>query len=295
MSILRPLQHPLVLSRRLPRTLSLRPLVFLKNEPLLRRFETSAVRQKPEHATPPTAPWHSKSEPASKDVYIGPLGQTFRRVKIFSLSSLSLSLLMTPFIFMLETSSAVPLIGRIALTGTVIVASTVSTALVAWCGRPYVNKMQWFPIQDSAPAPTQATEQRHTGVELTTTTLTLRDRITRVYDSAFLVPTNRPFARWELAEAFKLPPAEASAEKANGDLPREETIAETMDKNGKIVGRWIVKWDEDGSGTCRGTGKIVKYVSFPVVMQRCLFVLADILMSMRSCFLVRCDEPYLRV
>lgn len=44
----------------------------------------------------------------------------------------------------------------------------------------------------------------------------------------------RPFAKWEFAEAFKLPPAEAASEKAQGNLPREETIAEMMDKDGKM-------------------------------------------------------------
>lgn len=295
MSLLRSLQRPLrsltlvgCAPRQLPRTCTLRPLVFLSNEPTLRRLQTSAARHKPEHATPPTAPWHSESDPASKDVYIGPLSQTFRRVKIFSLSSLSLSLLMTPFIFMLETSSAVPFIGRIALTGTVIVASTVSTALVAWCGRPYVNKLRWIPVEESIVA-----EKQPTSVELTTATLILRTRITRVYDSAFLVPTNRPFAKWELAEAFKLPPAEAAAEKAKGNLPREETVAETMDKDGKIVGRWIVRWDEDGAGTCREMGKIVRYVDRVRLITRCSFFRAGTSMFMRNYFHGRCDDIYI--
>ncbi|KIP11331.1 hypothetical protein PHLGIDRAFT_124974 [Phlebiopsis gigantea 11061_1 CR5-6] len=170
-----------------------------------------------------------------------------------------MSLTMTPLIFMLETSSAVPFIGRIALAGTVIVTSGVSTAMVAWCGRPYVNKLRYFPLENPAATPSQIVAGQATGIELTTATLMLRERVTRVYDTAFLVPTNRPFAKWELATAFNLPTAEAAAEKAKGNLPREETIAESMDATGKMLGRWIVKWNEDGTGTCRETGKVSRY------------------------------------
>lgn len=269
MSMLRSLQRPLrsvVLAgcapRRLHAVFPRRSVLLLKSEPSLcramRQLQTSAARREEKSAPSTSAP---PTEPAAKEeVYEGPLAVTFRRVKIFSISSLALSVLMTPFLFMIETSSAVPLVGRMALAGTVIVTSGVSTALVAWCGRPYVHKMTWIPVDDAAATPSQVAGKSPTGVELVTTTLTLRKRATRVYDTAFLVPTNRPFAKWELAEAFRLPPAEAATEKAKGNLPREETVAETMDHNGKVIGRWIVRWDENGNGLCNEAGKIVRCV-----------------------------------
>lgn len=267
MSTLRALQRPLrsvvfttCALRRLPRTSPRRPTIFLNNEPLLgqsaRHFQTSAASRAQEPATSTPNATSPESEPAASDEYVGPLGQTFRRVKIFSISSLAMSLTMTPLIFMLETSSAVPFVGRIALAGTVIVTSGVSTAMVAWCGRPYVNKLRYFSLENPTAPPSQVVAGQATGIELTTATLMLRERVTRVYDTAFLLPTNRPFAKWELATAFKLPNAEAAAEKAKGNLPREETVAETMDNTGKIIGRWIVKWDEDGAGTCREAGAV---------------------------------------
>lgn len=39
---------------------------------------------------------------------------------------------------------------------------------------------------------------------------------------------------------------------------KEETVAETMDKTGAVVGRWIVKWEENGTGTCRQVGSVVR-------------------------------------
>lgn len=199
-------------------------------------------------------------EPPAGQIYYGPLTQTFRRLKIFSISSLALSTLMTPFLFIIETTSAVPLVARFALAGTVLATSSVSTALVAWCGQPYVNKLHWFHPEDVTATPSKVAGKEPTGMELITTTLALRKRITRVYDTAFLVPTSRPLAKWELAEAFQLPSAEAATEKAKGNLPREETIAETLDESGKVVGRWVVKWDENGAGICLPTGKIQRYV-----------------------------------
>lgn len=80
-----------------------------------------------------------------------------------------------------------------------------------------------------------------------------------MYDSAFLVPTSRPFAKWELAEAFKLSPAEVEAELAKGALPKEETVAETMDKSGGVIGRWIVRWDVNGEGICQEIGQVSRY------------------------------------
>ena len=200
----------------------------------------------PDPENPPLPP-PSALENSAKGEYYGPLAQSFRRLKIFSLSTLALSSLMTPFIFILETASAVPLAGRIALATTVLATSGVSTALVAWTGRPYVHALRWLPKADGPKAVR--------GVELKTFTFKLHEITTRVYDVAFLVPSPRPFASWELAERFALAPEEAEAERKKGMLPREETIAEQVDYFGNVEGRWIVRWAEDGTGTCYAQGK----------------------------------------
>jgi len=94
---------------------------------------------------------------------------------------------------------------------------------------------------------------------MTTLTLRLRERITRVYDTAFLVPATRPLATFDLAEAFQLQAEEVDQCKKEGTLPREETIAETLSPHGTVVGRWIVRWDENGKGVCRPVGKVVRH------------------------------------
>ncbi|KAG1760101.1 hypothetical protein EDD22DRAFT_955270 [Suillus occidentalis] len=189
----------------------------------------------------------SQAQPVA---YHGPLTQTFRRLKIFSLSSLGLSCIMTPFIFIVESS--LPLSARIVLAVTALSTSSISTALVGWSGASYVVDLQRLSPTDNGGIE---------GIEMTTLTLTLKRLVTRVYDADFLVDTKRPFSKWELAQSVLLPPSKEDALMAEkGGVPgEEETIAETFNATGEIVGRWIVKWENDGRGTCRGTGKVVRY------------------------------------
>ena len=216
---------------------------------------------------------------SSSVIYVGPLTRTFRRLKIFSLSSLALASSLSPFIFIVESS--LPSTARVALATTALATSGVSTALVAWCGRPYVTALRNLAttttttssLPASSPSNTtlqeqgqeQEQEQEQTtahshshnenvpaGIEMTTLTLTLSPLTTRVYDPAFLCDTTRAFARWELARSVQLP-----SEDAVGVRPgSEETVAETMDGAGNVLGRWIVTWGENGEGSCRAEGRI---------------------------------------
>jgi hypothetical protein len=104
-----------------------------------------------------------------KILYRGPLTATFKRLKVFSLSSLSLCLTTAPLMFAIETS--LPWSARAALAGTAVATSSVSTCLIAWAGRSYVTALR------VTKAPTDdAIEQ----LEITTLTLRLKPRITRV-------------------------------------------------------------------------------------------------------------------
>jgi len=212
-------------------------------------------------------------------IYVGPLTRTFRRLKIFSLSSLALASALSPFIFIVESS--LPFTARAALATAALGTSGVSTALVAWCGRPYVTTLRRlattttttasesaaaFPSPTSGP-PQEKQEQhlQHTttpthshnenapaGIELTTLSLTLSPRATRVYDPAFLGDTTRAFARWELARRVQLPPEDAASVRPG----MEETVAETLNGAGDVLGRWIVTWGENGEGSCRAQGRV---------------------------------------
>lgn len=102
-------------------------------------------------------------------VYNGPLTNAFRRLKIFSLASFGLSVSLTPFLFVIESS--LPMSARLALGGIAIGTSSISTSLVAWCAKPYVSTLRRFQPDELGSA-----EE----IEMTTHTLTLKPRITRV-------------------------------------------------------------------------------------------------------------------
>jgi hypothetical protein len=186
----------------------------------------------------------SKTNPRTLSIYNGPLAITLRRLKVFTLSSLSLSFGFTPFLFVVE--STLPMTARAALAGAAMVTTSISTALVAWGTRPYVIRIQPLPASAEEAQQAEPTD----GIELTTLTLGLKERVTRVYDTAFLVDSRRPLAKWELAKSVVVPDAGAAP-------GTEETVAETRTEDG-VVGRWIVRWGADGSGTCREDGKVVR-------------------------------------
>ncbi|KAK7036439.1 hypothetical protein VNI00_011636 [Paramarasmius palmivorus] len=133
---------------------------------------------------------------------------------------------------------------RAALALTAVSTSGVSTGLVAWVARPYVTTLRRLE---------PAIQGGMQGLEMTTMTLALSPRITRVYDPDFLVETQRPFAKWELAKEVALPTGDGTQLPAAG---KEETIAETFDSNGKLTGSWIVRWGPNGEGDCREVGKV---------------------------------------
>ncbi|TDL16120.1 hypothetical protein BD410DRAFT_777458 [Rickenella mellea] len=181
--------------------------------------------------------------------YTGPLTKTFRNLKIFSLSSFGLATALTPFMFIIESS--LPLGARFALAFTAMATSGVSTALVSWAGAPYVASLRL--LHEEKRADDADTEGESSSIEMETSTLLLKPLYTTVYDTAFLAPTRRGFSTWELAERVEIPASQA------GSTGSEETIAETKDKEGRVKGRWIVKWEGDGVGTCVRAGKVVRY------------------------------------
>lgn len=106
---------------------------------------------------------------SEKPAYEGPLAQTFRRLKIFSLSSLSLSCTLAPFMFIVESN--LPMTARVALTSIAIGTSGISTGLVGWCGQPYVTRLRYLQPEEN-----DGVE----GIRLITQNLLLKPRITTV-------------------------------------------------------------------------------------------------------------------
>lgn len=102
-------------------------------------------------------------------LYVGPLGTTFRRLKIFSLSSLMLSTTLAPFIFVIESN--LPPTARLVLASIAILTSATSTGLVAWVGKPYVTQLRYIRPEENGGAE---------GIEMTTMSLTMKPKITTV-------------------------------------------------------------------------------------------------------------------
>jgi hypothetical protein len=104
----------------------------------------------------------------------------------------------------------------------------------------------------------QRVEKDH-ALQMTTLTLGLHERITNVYDTSFLKETSRAFAKWELADHIKLEGKELQQRAVAGT---QETVAETTDAKGGLVGSWVVTWGENGEGTCKQIGKVNRYALF---------------------------------
>ncbi|KAJ7125160.1 hypothetical protein C8R44DRAFT_782475 [Mycena epipterygia] len=208
----------------------------------IRGFEQQNVKQTRSLYSVPSLDRPVSISP-DKVLYRGPLAPTFKRLKVFSLSSLSLSLTMVPLMFAIETN--LPLSARACLAAIAIATSGVSTGLIAWAGRSYVTSLRVNKAPENG-----AVEQ----LELTTNNLRLQPRITRVFDPLFVVPTKRAFAKWELAQYVLLPP-----DLRNTTPGQEETVAETTDAQGRVLGRWVVSWGEGGEGNCHEVGTVVRY------------------------------------
>ncbi|PWN23891.1 hypothetical protein BCV69DRAFT_279800 [Microstroma glucosiphilum] len=185
-------------------------------------------------------------QPEVLATYTGPMAATFYRLKLFSLGSLTLASAFTP-VFLLAASD-LSLAGRLGLSATAIVTSVVSTALVAWIGKPYVGRMSLMP----APADGKGQEPI---IEAYTITWRIRTLQTRIYQPSLIRPTSRPFASWELPEnpggVFHLP--QSSSGDGSGANEDRILVSETFDaKSGKVVGKW---WAERVAGTASNSGK----------------------------------------
>lgn len=105
------------------------------------------------------------------NLYHGPLTTTFRRLKIFSLASLGLSVTLSPFMFILESN--LPVFARLALVSIALGSSSISTALVSWCAKPYVIALR------------RSHNDGAEEIEMTTVNLFLRPRITKVSTESY--------------------------------------------------------------------------------------------------------------
>ncbi|KAN0061024.1 hypothetical protein ACQY0O_006758 [Thecaphora frezii] len=189
--------------------------------------------------------------------YEGPLARTFTRLKLFSLCSLALASTFGPVLML--APGEISMAGRVGLCLTALSTSGVSTALIAWIGQPYAGRMHLLAKGEKEAGPK---------IRIETVSWKLKSMVTTVYEPSFLRATSRPFATWELTNAP--PPLAVSSNETNVAVTK--VVSETVEaKTGKVVGRWIAKYDattmtktEDGwkmEGRCEVEGKPIRYLN----------------------------------
>ncbi|CAG7854583.1 SubName: Full=Uncharacterized protein {ECO:0000313/EMBL:CCA70537.1} [Serendipita indica DSM 11827] len=188
------------------------------------------------NSSPATFP-NSTTQPRQPIEYNGPLADTYQRLKLFSLTSLSLATLMTPLMFIIDSS--MPFAGRAVLGFTAMSTSGLSTALIAWLGSTYVTKVR---VEDVGVEGAGAGRRVH----MTTKTMLLRERVTTVYDPSFLEHAEQYFNKVRLRNQIRVPMAEVEKNGMKLVDGMEETVAETLDEKGNVRGWWEVHWRREG-------------------------------------------------
>ncbi|CAO3694089.1 unnamed protein product [Rhizopus stolonifer] len=72
-------------------------------------------------------------------IYTGPLSNVAKKLKLFSITSLSLGVGISPCVFAIDVP--VPFVAKAALVGAAVVTSAASTGLIQWVMSPYVTKI----------------------------------------------------------------------------------------------------------------------------------------------------------
>lgn len=215
--------------------------------------------------------------------YVGPMRTSYFRLKLFSLSSLSVATIFAP-IFLLWPHK-MEMAARLGITATALSASSVSTAMISWIGSPYVGHMTLCRsdpdaepmhyiseggnavVLDDTPSDTRAHASEPYYLELATLSWHMRALKTTVYAPSLLRATTRPLATWELPS---LPPPLLIDQGADQKTAHtvSKLVAETVDvSRGKVTGRWWARWHvtpTDGeamefAGTCESEGSPVRY------------------------------------
>ncbi|KIM31537.1 hypothetical protein M408DRAFT_327714 [Serendipita vermifera MAFF 305830] len=208
--------------------------VSLKFSPLGTRFRTFSEK----------ADGSKDSSSTSLLEYRGLYTDSYKKLKAFSLASLTLATMVTPFMFLIESS--IPAGGKAILGITAMSTSSLSTALIAWAGSSYVTGLR---VDDGGRR-----------LEFTTTTIFLRNIKTVVYDPMFLEPAEEYFIKVRLRRSIRIPMAEVERQGMALSDGQEETVAESLDPSGNVKGWWAVRWRREGEagfvGECREVGKI---------------------------------------
>ncbi|CAD6971537.1 unnamed protein product [Tilletia controversa] len=177
--------------------------------------------------------------------YKGPLYNTFRRLKLFSLSSLVFAAALTPYLLL--GPAALETFGRIALVVTALSASSASTALISWIGKPYVGTLHLVRVDGKHARTHDPLPPSDTRLVAHTTSWRLQPLKTTIYQPSYIRGTSRPFAQWQLAAApSPLLISDPSEYSTSNKSKLRSLIAETRKtSSGDLVGQYWVEWRPD--------------------------------------------------
>ncbi|KAI9599473.1 hypothetical protein BDF19DRAFT_342787, partial [Syncephalis fuscata] len=126
-------------------------------------------------------------------IYIGHLARTARFLKLFSVSSLGITLIGVPFIFMLKSGMTTEF--RTALASAALFTSISSTSIIHFALAPYVTQITLPGV--STEAVPEATETITANTDLSIDTLTFFGQPRRTNIKAGdLLPSARVFSSW---------------------------------------------------------------------------------------------------
>ncbi|KAK0547806.1 hypothetical protein OC845_003898 [Tilletia horrida] len=193
-------------------------------------------------ATSSSSPSPSELPPSNVlATYQGPLHTTFRRLKVFSLSSLVFAGVLTPYLLL--GPGSLDTFARVALVITALSASSASTALISWIGKPYVAKLELVRAASPSAAQNDPLPPSSTHLVAHTTSWRLQPLSTTIYQPGYIRGTSRPFAQWQLAAD---PPAVPVDAPPSTSAKLRSLIAETrLTKTGAVVGQYWVEWRPD--------------------------------------------------
>ena len=170
----------------------------------------------------------TKSNKKITTLYNGTLSEVYRKLKVFSFGSLGAAFAISPIMAILD--APLNTAGRVFLISTALTTSITSTAMINWCGKPYVDSLKVLTNEDNG----------RQSLEIITHSFTLRKLKTIVHDSQWLRHTDRPLAVWEIKDDEL-----SSTVSEDRKEDQREIIAETFDlKTDNKIGEWFVNWSK---------------------------------------------------
>ena len=131
-------------------------------------------------------------------IYEGPLSKSVSYVKVFSLTTCLAAMIGSPCLVFLGKES-VPLIGKVAVAGTVALFGTTTTFLLHWVTRVYVHRLFFNPMEKTFTAETMSIFARRKLTQFSVRDINIPSEESAF--STFVAKDKKYFIHMELPEA----------------------------------------------------------------------------------------------